>query len=215
MRFEDDMSEGVKNFICNRQWKIKNNNAKWATFAFRVLLFVYMCFVVTVAESIIIGVLLWIDLWLLLLFPTNERMKNKKLRNGYYGGTVFFTGIICLYLGYRIAFAGSWILCVYLIYALVLPMVWLLGVMWNIKHDIYASNHKNKSKINVFTFLYLFLVTAMLIFVEVSMVLLQMDGKLCVLSAILIVLNSVMMATSTTFILQWALMLKYSYDEED
>ena len=87
--------------------------------------------------------------------------------------------------------------------------------MWNIKHDIYASNHKNKSKINVFTFLYLFLVTAMLIFVEVSMVLLQMDGKLCVLSAILIVLNSVMMATSTTFILQWALMLKYSYDEED
>ena len=90
MRFEDDMSEGVKNFICNRQWKIKNNNAKWATFAFRVLLFVYMCFVVTVAESIIIGVLLWIDLWLLLLFPTNERMKNKKLRNGYYGGTVFF-----------------------------------------------------------------------------------------------------------------------------
>ena len=43
MRFEDDMSEGVKNFICNRQWKIKNNNAKWATLRFdRALKILFM-----------------------------------------------------------------------------------------------------------------------------------------------------------------------------
>lgn len=137
--------ESYINFIKNRNLKKVNNSARIA-FWFLALIFGLLVPYknATLAEKIILISLVWIYLFFVFFYASNERMKNPYKKNRFYGWSEYGISLMCLYSVYRVQYQGfNWALLTVLIFSAVLQtLLWILGV----KRNIICGNYDNVSK---------------------------------------------------------------------
>lgn len=200
------MKDSKKNFIYNRRLTLKSS-AKYAFFILNILIgMVFPWQNSTLAEKIIIGCMLWIEMCVILFYATNERMKSQRKRNACYGWSIYYSSWLLLYCNYRISFLQyHWLVWCYLGYGILQTILWILGVRENIRRNKYSEIVPKKPTINIFTAF-----TTMVFVLFVVMVCITMFG--CKISTILcmavvcFLFVHVFFLLSLTFIYQWAIM---------
>ena len=203
------MRKEEENFRTNRKIKIKNS-AKYALFVFSVLAGIVFPWVnSSLLEKIIFSVLLWIDLFVILFYATNERMKQYRKKIVFFGWHIYFLSWLLLYASYRIAFRQyHWILWIYVGYGIIQTIIWDLGVIRNISRDRYCTNTLTKATMNIFTIASSLTGVAMIIFVSMVMIRLNYEAIVCAIVGCFLFIHYFFLL-SVTAIHQWVLMVKY------
>ncbi len=141
-------------FIKNRNLKKGKNSAR---FAFLFLALVFGLIIPwrnsTLTEKIVLIGSIWIYLFFVLLYATDERMKNLYKKNRFYGWTQYGISLLFLYLIYRLQFQGfNWMMFTVLpVSAVWQTVLWILGIKRNIAIGNYNYDSKPKLGINVYS----------------------------------------------------------------
>ena len=204
------MTTAERNFICNRKMKILNS-AKFAFFVLSLLVgLVFPWINSTLWEKIIFGCLLWIDLFVVLLYASESRMKNQRHKNAFYGWQMYFLSWLLLYCTYRVVFNHyHWLLWIYIGYGIVQSLLWFFGVVYNIYNNKYCNNFSGKSTFNIFTGISIIIGVAVLITVCFMMSWLGYSGITCGIAVCFFFVHYSLLV-SITFLVQWVLMVKYN-----
>ncbi len=203
------MRKEVENFLTHRKIKIKNS-AKYAFFVLSVLAGVVFPWVnSSLLEKIIFSVILWIDLFVVLFYATNERMKQYRKKIAFYGWSIYFLSWLLIYASFRIVFRQyHWLLLVYIGYGIIQTIIWDLGVIRNINRDRYCTTTPIKPTINIFSIASCLMGIAMIIFASVVMIMLDYEAIVCVIVGCFLLIHYFLLL-SVTVIHQWVLMVKY------
>lgn len=201
------MTTGEINFICNRKLNIKNS-IKFYIYIWSLLIgLVFPWFNSTLWEKIVLGVLLWIDLCVVLLYATRERISNQQKLNGFYGWQMYFLSWLHLYCGYRVVFEQfHWVLLVFIGYGIIQTGLWGSGVIYNIRKDIYVEGSTGLSFFNVFTFMTI-LLGLVILSLSCSIVYLGYGGTASIIVGGFVFLHYFFLL-GITFLIQWCLMVK-------
>lgn len=201
------MSTAEINFICNRKLKIKNS-AKTGLFVFCLLMgLVFPWFNSTLWEKVLFGCLLWIDLFIVMLYATQERMKIQRQQDGFYGWQMYFFSWLLLYCAYRIVFEHfHWLLLLLIGYGIIQSFLWASGVVYNIHKDAYRSGIKWTASINIFTVINI--IIGVVVLVLSCFIICQLGyGGIAWATGCFVVLHYLTLV-SVTFIVQWIIMIK-------
>ena len=205
------MTMAERNFICNRKIKMKNS-AKVGIYIFCLLTgLVFPWFNSTLWEKITFGCLLWIDMFVVMLYATQERMKKQRQRDGFYGWQMYFLSWLFLYCLYRIAFASyHWFLWACIGYGVLQTVLWLSAVFWNVRHDKYYSVTPKKPTINIFSYISVCIGIAFIVFG--CLIYIKIDSVLALLLSVWIIAHYFFLV-SITIIYQWCLMVRYNISD--
>jgi hypothetical protein len=148
--------ENYINFVKNRNSKKIKNSARIA-YWFLALLFGLIApwKNATIVEKIILIILVWVYLFFVLIYASNERMKNLYKKNRFYGWSEYGISLMFLYSICRVQFNDfNWSLFTVLILNAVLQTVlWILGVKKNIITGEYNDISKDVIGINCYLIL--------------------------------------------------------------
>ena len=144
--------ENYINFVKNRSLKKAKNSARFALWVFALILLIVPWANASLAEKIIMIGAVWVYLFFVLLYASDERMKDLYKKNRFYGWSEYGICLMCLYLIYRLQFKGfNWVLLTVLIVSAVLQTVlWILGVRRNIAVGNYNFASKEKVGFNFY-----------------------------------------------------------------